>query len=171
MFGKFRIFWENVRYKKTNVANYQGCTGQHFSALGRDGWGTRQFFGVWQGEVGHGRSQCSGWRNVPTLPKRFADVGTFAPTLTRNISQYFWYGSALSASLPITSADVKVLPPKLLLNLLTNVMFFFNSGLNSLANSIFFQFWNPVNENSFHLQFHLICSKYVKFGVLLKVLH
>ena len=51
--------------------------------------------------------------NVLTLPKRFADVGTFAPTLTRNISQYFWYGSALSAFLPITSADVKVLPPKL----------------------------------------------------------
>ena len=51
--------------------------------------------------------------NVPTLPKCFADVGTFAPTLTQNISQYFWYGSALSASLPITSADVKVLPPKL----------------------------------------------------------
>ena len=51
--------------------------------------------------------------NVPTSPKRFADVGIFAPTLTRIISQYFWYGSALSASLPITSADVKVLPPKL----------------------------------------------------------
>ena len=27
--------------------------------------------------------------NVPTSPKRFAYVGTFAPTLTRNISQYF----------------------------------------------------------------------------------